>query len=218
MNDDLIIEQFRAGLLWNFSYLVGSRAAGEAVVIDPGSDSAALQERATALGLRVVAVVATHFHKDHTAGVEMLVQHTGASVSIHHADESGLRSHYHGPIHATDDLESIQVGDQLLRFWHAPGHTSGSQWIVVDGSVFTGDSLMVGCVGRTGFEDDAIEQMWWTFSERFPMLHDDARIYPGHDYGPARWSTVEVERLRNPSLRTTTIEEFARSLEAFGQG
>jgi hydroxyacylglutathione hydrolase len=218
MYDDLIIEQFRTGPLWNFSYLVGSRAAGEAVAIDPGADTAALRERVTDRGLRLITVVATHFHKDHTAGAETLVRQTGASVRIHHADEGGLRSHYHGPVRATDDLESIQVGDHHICFWHAPGHTSGSQWVVVDGSVFTGDSLMVGCVGRVGFEDDAMERMWWTLSERFPLLHDDTRIFPGHDYGPTRSSTVGMERRRNPSLRTTTIEEFARSLEAFGQG
>jgi hydroxyacylglutathione hydrolase len=63
-----------------------------------------------------------------------------------------------------------------------------------------------------------MERMWWTLSERFPLLHDDTRIFPGHDYGPTRSSTVGMERRRNPSLRTTTIEEFARSLEAFGQG
>jgi glyoxylase-like metal-dependent hydrolase (beta-lactamase superfamily II) len=218
MNDDLVIEQFRTGPLWNFSYLVGSRAAGEAVVIDPGADSAALRERAAALGLHLSAVVATHFHKDHTTGAETLVHRTGAVVRIHHADEGGLRSHYRGPVRPTDDLESLEVGDHHLRFWHAPGHTSGSQWIVVDGSVFTGDSLMVGCIGRTGFEDDAMERMWWTFSERFPLLHDDTRIYPGHDYGPARSSTAGRERQRNPSLRAATIEEFARSLDTFGQG
>jgi glyoxylase-like metal-dependent hydrolase (beta-lactamase superfamily II) len=218
MNDDLIIEQLRMGPLWNFSYLVGSRAAGEAAVIDPGVEPRVLLERAAEIGVRVVAVVATHFHKDHTAGVEMLEQQTSAVVRVHYADEAGLRSLFQGPLRATDDMESIQIGNHHLRLWHAPGHTPGSQWIVVDGSVFTGDSLMVGCVGRTGYEDNAMEQMWWTFSERFPLLEDDVRIYPGHDYGPAPWSTVGRERQRNASLRASTIEEFAHSLDAYGQG
>ncbi|MGD9889866.1 MAG: MBL fold metallo-hydrolase [Dehalococcoidia bacterium] len=218
MNDDLIIEQFRLGPLWNFAYLVGSRAAGEAAVIDPGVGSTVLLERAAEIGARVVALVATHFHKDHTAGVATLVDKTGAAVQIHHADEGGLRTHFHGPLRATDDMESIQVGDHLLHLWHAPGHTSGSQWVVVDGSVFTGDSLMVGCVGRTGYEDNAMERMWWTFSERFPLLEDGIRIYPGHDYGREPWSTVGRERHRNASLRATTIDEFVRSLDADGQG
>ncbi len=218
MNDDLIIEQFRLGPLWNFSYLVGSRAAREAVVIDPGAGSDALLERATADGLRVVATIATHFHKDHTKSADLFARQNGAPVYIHHADEPGLRSHYQGPIHAVDDMESIQVGTHHLHFWHAPGHTRGSQWVVVDGAVFTGDSLMVGCVGRTGHEADAVERMWWTFSQRFPLLPDGQRIYPGHDYGPTRWSTAGRERRCNPSLSAGTLDEFARSLDVFGGG
>src|SRR5215212_9934951 len=88
-SDDLIVEQLRLGPLWNFVYLAGSRQAGEAIVIDPGAEVEPVLERAAALGLRVAAAVATHFHTDHTAGLEALVRHTGADVYIHHADEAG---------------------------------------------------------------------------------------------------------------------------------
>jgi glyoxylase-like metal-dependent hydrolase (beta-lactamase superfamily II) len=54
--------------------------------------------------------------------------------------------------------------------------------------------------------------MWWTFSERFPLLPDETRIYPGHDYGPARVSTAGIERGRNPCLRARTPEEFLACL------
>ena len=212
MHDDLIIEQLRLGPLWNFSYLLGSRAAGEALVIDPGPEVAALLARAEALGLRVTAAVATHFHTDHTGGLQELTDRTGATVLIHHADEAGLRGHYRGPVRAVTDGGRWLLGDHPLELWHAPGHTPGSQWLLTDGAVFTGDSLMVGCVGRTGYEENALERMWWTISERFPRLADDTRLYPGHDYGPERSSTVAVERRRNPCLAAATLSEFQRCI------
>jgi hydroxyacylglutathione hydrolase len=205
---DLIIEQFRLGPLWNFSYLIGSREAGEAVVIDPGDEVDAVLARAATLGLRVAAAVATHFHLDHTRGLEALVRQTGARALIHHEDEAGLRAHYGGPVRAVADRELLALGRHELALWHAPGHSPGSQWVMVDGAVFTGDSLMAGSIGRTGPEADAAERMWWTVSERFRLLPDTTRIYPGHDYGPTRLSTAGAERERNPCLRARTPEEF----------
>lgn len=218
MSDDLVIEQFRLGALWNFSYLLWSRSAGEAVVIDPGAEGGVLRQRAGAVGLRITAVIATHFHKDHTSGIAGVLDAGGTAVWINHADEQGLRGHYGGPLRPANDGDCLRLSDHLLSLWHAPGHTPGSQWIVVDGAVFTGDTLMVGCVGRVGHERDAVERMWWTFSEQFPRLPDSCRIYPGHDYGPERSSTVGVERGRNPILQASGPEEFARLVQAEVQG
>lgn len=216
MNHDLVIEQLRLGPLWNFSYLIGSREVGEAVVVDPGREAGVLLERATALGLRVTAAIATHFHTDHTSGLDAIVTQTGARAWIHHADEHGLRGHYRGPLCLAGDRERLHLGCHRLELWHAPGHTPGSQWVVLDGAVFTGDALMVGCVGRTGHEADSVERMWWTFSERFSLLPDAARVYPGHDYGPTRWSTAGEERRNNPSLSARGFDEFVRSLDDIG--
>ncbi|MGH2586178.1 MAG: MBL fold metallo-hydrolase [Dehalococcoidia bacterium] len=213
MAEDLIVEQFRLGPLWNFSYLVGSPAAGECVVIDPGREVETVLVRAEALRLRVTATIATHFHTDHTAGLDTLRRRTGAVVLIHHEDEAGLRGHYRGPLRCTEDGERLALGGHELELWHAPGHTPGSQWVLADGVVFTGDTLMVGCAGRVGHETDAAARMWWTFSGRFPLLPDETRIYPGHDYGPERVSTAVVERERNPCLRASSVDDFLRWLE-----
>jgi len=213
MTDDLIIEQFRVGPLWNFSYIVGSHETREAVIIDPGAEIDTVLSRVEVLGLRVVAAVATHFHTDHTAGLATAVERTGATALLHHADVPGVRRHYHGPLRATTDGDRLPVGRQQITMWHAPGHTPGSQWLLVDGVVFTGDMLMVGAVGRTGFEDDAAEQMWRTFRERFPLLADETRVYPGHDYGPTRSSTVRLERQRLPCLRARSLDEFLACIE-----
>jgi hydroxyacylglutathione hydrolase len=213
MGEDLVVEQLRLGPLWNFAYLVGSRTTGEAVVIDPGPDVEALLARAQARRLSITAAIATHFHTDHTGGLALIVQRTGATAFIHHADEPGLRGHYAGALRTVGSGARIDLGGQTIELWHAPGHTPGSMWVVIDGAAFTGDTLMVGCLGRAGFEDGAAEQMWRTFSEQFPLLPDETRIYPGHDYGPEPTSTAGIERRRNPGLTARTFDEFRRWLE-----
>ena len=204
----LIIRQIRHGPLWNFSYLLGDAEAGEAVVVDPGADVEAVLECAATLGLVVRAAVVTHGHTDHARGLAELIRRTGADVLLHYADEPVLRTHYRGPLRAVADGEQWRVGQHGMSLWHAPGHTPGSQWLVVDGAVFTGDALMVGCVGRTGPDDDAAWQMWQSLRRLLPRLSVETHIYPGHDYGPAPWSTIAQEQQRNPCLIAATFEEF----------
>jgi len=204
----LHVEQLRLGPLWNFAYLLADYAAGEALVVDPGREVEVVLARTQALGLRVTAAVATHFHTDHTAGLAALVRETGAAVHIHHADADALRRAYDGPLHRVEHGERLRLGGHEIDLWHAPGHTPGSQWVVAGDAVFTGDALMVGCIGRTGHEPDAAARMWETVSTLVPRLPESARIYPGHDYGPVRQSTVAEERQRNPCLHVTTLAAF----------
>lgn len=210
----LVVVQVRHGPLWNFSYLAGVPESGEAIVVDPGADVTALLDTAESLGLRITAAVATHFHRDHTAGLDALQQHTAARIWVHEADAAGLRDHYTGPIEPVVDGVAVALGNHRLSFWHTPGHTRGSQWLVLDGAVFTGDSLMVGIAGRPGHEEHAAYLHWRTLAERLPRLPEHARIYPGHDYGRTPWSTVAAEREGNPSLTAATFEDFLASLGA----
>lgn len=212
----LIVEQFRLGPLWNFSYLVWGPDSGEAIVIDPGREVDVVLARSEALRLRVTAAIVTHFHTDHTAGLAELVHRKGAAVVVHYGDEGSLRGHYRGPLRLVDDGDGLAIGDGDVELWHAPGHTPGSQWVVIDGAVFTGDALMVGCMGRTGAEEHAALDLWRTASAQFPRLPDATVIYPGHDYGPTPTSSAAIERERNACLRAATFEEFRDLLACQG--
>jgi len=47
------------------------------------------------------------------------------------------------------DNEIIHAGTMAIKVVHTPGHTPGSVCFLVDGNLFTGDTLFVGDVGRT---------------------------------------------------------------------
>lgn len=109
----------------------------EAVVIDPGEDEAAHQERVlqhvTGLGARVGLVVLTHGHHDHSEGAPRMARLTGAPV------RAVGRGH--------DDLadgETLTVGGLELRVVATPGHTSDSVSFALpaDHALLTGDTVL----------------------------------------------------------------------------
>src|SRR4051794_30553957 len=79
MTDDLYFRQLLAGRdfavadpvarqMVNFVYLVGDRATGEALVVDPAYAVDELFDLAAADGMRLTGVLATHYHPDHVGG------------------------------------------------------------------------------------------------------------------------------------------------------
>lgn len=205
---DLFIASLRHGPFWNVSYIVGSRSAGEAVVVDPAWDVDAILARVRTEGLRVTAAVITHAHHDHAHGLGALVRATGATVLVHHTDAADLCSIYDGDVLRTEHGHELCIGGPRARLLHTPGHTPGSQSLLVDGALFTGDTLLVGTVGRVGPEPDAPRSMWRTVSEVLGALPDTTAIYPGHDTGPRPVSTLGHERAADPRLRALTFDAF----------
>jgi hydroxyacylglutathione hydrolase len=209
MTSDLIIASLRHGPFWNVSYIVGSRATGEAVVVDPAWEVEAILARVRCEGLRVTAAVVTHAHHDHAHGLDSLVQSTGAAVLVHHQDAGDLHSIYDRDMLRTEHGHELMIGRLRARLLHTPGHTPGSQSLLVDGALFTGDTLLVGTLGRAGPEPDALRSMWRTVSEVLPGLPDATAIYPGHDTGPRSVSTLGHERMADQRLRARTFAEFS---------
>ncbi|CAG8810292.1 20248_t:CDS:2 [Cetraspora pellucida] len=82
----------------------------------------------------------------------------------------------------------------LLRFLHTPGHTEGSQSILVNETrLFTGDTLMCGCTGRLDLPGGNLKQMKKTLRKRLGSLDDKIVVFPGHDYG-GDWTTIGIEK------------------------
>ncbi|MBI2760116.1 MAG: MBL fold metallo-hydrolase [Chloroflexi bacterium] len=208
MIDDLAIVRLRHGPFWNFSYIVGSRQAGVGLVIDPAWDVGAIRARASEAGLRIAGAVATHGHHDHVHGLEELISATGAPVYVHHADAPDLRASFAGPITEVDHRFTLDLGGHTITFLHTPGHSPGSQSILVGTALFTGDTIMVGSIGRWGAAAGAPESMWRSVRTVIGSLPDDTVIYPGHDYGRRPTSMLGEERRANPGFVAADIETF----------
>lgn len=200
---DFIFEQVRTGGDRNFGYLIGSRDAGNAALVDPSYDPKSLVRRAEAQGLRVEYIINTHGHADHTNGNAKAQKLTGAKVVAHRRSPAA-------PDIPVDDGYLVEVGPYRLEMIYVPGHTDDHILIYLEQQkiAVTGDHLFVGKIGGTGSEEAARAE-YASLSRNLERFADDVTIWPGHDYGCRPSSTIGLEKVMNPFLlRLRNIEEF----------
>jgi hydroxyacylglutathione hydrolase len=191
------------------SYLVASRQSHEAAIIDP---SIAIEEYETLLAQRGFClryVIDTHIHADHVSGARRLIARQGGDLCLHEAAQVAY------PFRPLQDSEELALGQLRLRVLHTPGHRPELISILVvnperspePSMVLTGDSLLVGDVGRPDFGGgDAAAQ--YESLTRLLRLPDWVAVFPGHFEGPCGKgmcgrpsTTIGFERLFNPLAR-----------------
>ena len=82
---------------------------------------------------------------------------------------------------------------------HTPGHTPGSVCYLADKKLITGDTLFVGNIGRTDLPGGSPKIMSETL-RRLKKLDENIEVYPGHDYGSKKHSTIGHEKKYNPHM------------------
>jgi glyoxylase-like metal-dependent hydrolase (beta-lactamase superfamily II) len=197
-----VFEQIRCGGDRNFGYLLGDRAAKQAVLIDPSYSPEAFVQRALDQGLVVSHVINTHGHPDHINGNAKAVELSGARVAAHPASPAG-------PDVPLDDGTELAVGSLRLRCLYVPGHAD-DHLVIFEPShkvLITGDLLFVGKVGGTRTDAEARTE-WNSLQRVLSAVPDDATVWPGHDYGARPSSTIALERQTNPFLLCASLAEF----------
>ncbi|MGQ9688801.1 MAG: MBL fold metallo-hydrolase [Desulfobaccales bacterium] len=209
----LVILSEKIGSLEVLTYAVACPESGEALIIDPGGPTPALEARVAQEGWRLRWIVNTHGHADHIAGNEHWAAKTGAPVVMHQLDaeffqtpemQAMARAEGFPPLTRVDlpvqDGHLIPLGAWEGRVIHTPGHTPGAICLYFPGHLFTGDTLFVEAAGRTDLPGGSLEQLIKSLQEKIMPLPDDTIIWPGHDYGGVASSTLGEEKLNNPYL------------------
>ena len=188
-------------------YILGCERTKQAAVIDPGDN---VDQILTALAkdeLRLVSIINTHGHFDHTGANKALKEATGAELLIHRADAPMIANQGSGAAVWGMNVENsppadryieegdvVTVGDISLQVLHTPGHSPGGISLVTDKIVFVGDTLFAGSIGRTDFPGGDYEGLLEGVRNKIFTLGDDVVVYPGH--GPQ--TTVGQEKQYNP--------------------
>jgi hydroxyacylglutathione hydrolase len=205
----VIVRTLAVGELATNCHIVGSETTLEAIVIDPGGDADQILSELRRLNLRVVQIVDTHGHFDHTLANGRIKEATGAPLRIHQADAEMLTNPLKGLSFWAGNVklgppadeflkegDVLRAGDVSLKVLHTPGHSPGSVSLCTDGAVFGGDALFQGSIGRTDFPGGDYKTLIRSIRTRLLTLPDETVVYTGH--GPS--TTIGEERQSNPFL------------------
>ncbi|MBN2316232.1 MAG: MBL fold metallo-hydrolase [Sedimentisphaerales bacterium] len=194
----------------NCFVLRGDNAAKDCLVIDPGLDADPLIDFLKEREWNPVAVVLTHGHIDHIAGLAALrEQFPDTKVYIHTLDAKMLTDPYanlsamHGMAFTTEpedvalhEQDVVEQAGIRLKVRHTPGHTPGGICLYSqeDNVAFVGDTLFAGSIGRTDFPGGSMPQLLSSVEKKLFTLPGETKAYPGH--GPA--TTIAREKAHNP--------------------
>jgi glyoxylase-like metal-dependent hydrolase (beta-lactamase superfamily II) len=190
----------------NFAYLAGPAEGKYCAVVDPGWDAQSILAAAKDDGRAIRAVVLTHGHFDHVAGVKDLLAQAEFPVYAHESDAAALAKALKN-VRLMKDGDSVAVGGLELRGLHTPGHTPGSQCLLAAGNLFTGDTLFIDCCGRTDLPGSDPEAMHRSL-RRLAALPAATVVWPGHDYGSRTSAPMSAVLELNPYLAAATLREF----------
>jgi glyoxylase-like metal-dependent hydrolase (beta-lactamase superfamily II) len=214
--DDAVAEQ-----MVNFVYAFGDRESGDAVLVDPAYRPAELIDLVEGDGMRVSGVFATHYHADHVGGnlggraqidgiVELLER---IDVPIHvQADEAEWVTKRtgvgEGSLVAHGGGDVVAVGGFDVSLIHTPGHTPGSQCLLVNGRLISGDTLFLDGCGRTDLPGSDPEEMYRTLTQRLSGVSDDTLLFPGHLYSAEPSAPMGDVRQHNRALVPASAEQW----------
>ena len=201
------IYEFPLGALQTNCYVLEGED-NNAVVIDPASSSEVLMFL-NGKGMKLGAIILTHGHFDHFAGVPELVRRTGAEVIAAKGDEEMFKSAAKSwadfmpympfepvyPDRFFADGESFSACGIEFSAMATPGHTAGSCLLFIDDVIFAGDTIFCGSIGRTdGYSASGADMR--RSLEKIAAIEGEYRIYSGH----GEPTTLSFEKENNPFM------------------
>ena len=190
----MIIKQYIAGPIEANNYLVADENSKEAVLIDCSERLPQIIDDVKNLGLKVKYILLTHGHFDHVMGVNEMKKELNAEVLINKKDEKQLEMtktilgtfglfvdknpEYDRFI---DGNTELKIGDIPIKILETPGHTEGGMCYLIDGNLFSGDTLFKRYVGRTDLPGGNYSKIENSIKNVLYKLDDNTIVYPGHN-------------------------------------
>jgi glyoxylase-like metal-dependent hydrolase (beta-lactamase superfamily II)/rhodanese-related sulfurtransferase len=199
----MIFRQLFDSVSGTYSYLLASRAGGEALILDPVLEKVdrycqLLRE----LDLRLVKAVDTHLHADHVTGLGELRDRT------HCVTIMGEQSKADVVAMRVTEGDKVTIEGVSLDVMYTPGHTDDSYSYLMGDRVFTGDTLLIRGTGRTDFQNGSARAQYESIFGRLLKLPDETLVFPAHDYKGDTVSTIGEEKRFNPRLQVRSVDEY----------
>ncbi len=186
----LNIEKYKVGPLETNCYFITDADTKKSAIIDPGGISSELDKRIKAIGKENIEyILMTHGHFDHIRKAMRYKELTGAKLMIGVNEKEFTKDRHLNlcriemPAFDVDlllnDGDIIELGNTKIKVLNTPGHTIGGVCFITGDSIFSGDTIMKGTIGRCDLETGNITQMMDSVS-KIVQLSGEYNIYPGH--------------------------------------
>src|SRR5467141_273205 len=200
----MIFRQLFDSVSGTYSYLLASRAGGEALILDPVLEKVdrycqLLRE----LDLKLVKAVDTHLHADHVTGLGELRDRTHCITIMGEQSKADVVSM------RVSEGDRVTIEGLALDVMYTPGHTDDSYSYMMGDRVFTGDTLLIRGTGRTDFQNGSARAQYESIFNRLLKLPEETLVFPAHDYKGDTVSTIGEEKAFNPRLRVRSADEYA---------
>jgi glyoxylase-like metal-dependent hydrolase (beta-lactamase superfamily II) len=208
-NPALYLKQFEIGPMENFVYFVGDKNTREVLVVDPAWQVDTILHEAKKEDLKIKGALVSHYHFDHTNGIEELLQSVDCPVYVNKADIPFM-DYAHGNIKGMSNGDKVKVGSVEIELVHTPGHTKGSQCFYCGNHLISGDTLFIGACGRTDLPGGDAKEMYYSLTQKLAKFDDGTILCPGHNYSAKAQTTMGDEKRTNPYLLCDSLENFLR--------
>ncbi len=194
-----------------YSYLIGDKSSGEALLIDSVLErTEQTLQLIKQLNLNLTLAIDTHTHADHVTGLGALRDATGCKTMMGRESLANCLSD------TFVDGQQLKFGNLYIEVIYSPGHTDDSYSFYMLESqsdsnqpmLFSGDTLLIRGTGRTDFQNGSAEHQYNSLFNRLLKLPDNTLVYPAHDYKGWMVSSISEEKRYNPRLQVTSRDEY----------
>lgn len=207
------VEAFVLGPWETNCYVITCGGSDDCWIVDAGIEPDELIEHVRRAGLTPRAILLTHAHLDHIAGLSALRRaFPRVPVLVHPLEREwltdavlNLSAMIGAPVREDppdgelNDSQQLTLGGSRWIVRHTPGHSPGgvTLYCADAGAAIVGDSLFNGSIGRTDFPGSDHATLVDSIRRVLYSLPPETRVYPGH--GPP--TTVGREMKSNPFVR-----------------
>lgn len=205
----LYLKQMELGPMENFVYLVGSAKTREVFVVDPAWQVDTVLRAAKEDGLKIVGALISHYHFDHTNGIEELLNAVDVPVYVNKKDLPYMDAQK-DVLKSVEPGAKVKAGDVEIEMVHTPGHTPGSQCFHTRGHLISGDTLFINACGRTDLPGGSAKELYHSLTGTLMKMDDATVLCPGHNYAEKPVTTMGEQKKHNPYLMCDSLENFLK--------
>lgn len=198
----------------NYSYLLIHKNTQQAMIVDPAWDFEQIKKAVEIEAVSVCGILVTHHHFDHINLAETFSVLYNVPVYVSKKEYCGYNLHFSN-VKLFDNDELISFENFHVKTIFTPGHTSGGCCFLVEGNLFSGDTLFIeGCGSCSKNEiGGSSSAMFDSLCKLKSVIDDEILVFPGHKFSASIPQTFENVKRMNIYLQINDKNQFIRFRE-----